>query len=57
MEVICKGYKCCSEKNDCKHSKPHNLKKGCEKTEHNSKNCYCSNVFLRKDKLDKLKKL
>jgi len=56
MEVICKGYDTCDERLECEHSTPHKLKnrRQCEKSEHNLASCYCSHVFLRKQKLDKL---
>lgn len=58
MKVICKGYKTCEDRLECEHSIPHELdQRKCEKTEHNSENCECSCVYLRKEKLDKLNSL
>lgn len=57
MEVVCKGYDTCEDRLECEHSKKHEFNIHCEKTEHNSENCYCSHIFLRKEKLEKLNSL
>lgn len=66
MEVICNGYETCSLRLFCPHSKPHEqiinseLEFGeCVFDDPDSiyKECRCTNKILRKQKLEKLKKL
>lgn len=74
MIVICKTALTCVYKEECSHSKPHEIinnknvisENNCILTEikylDNGKNlsflpCYCNAIFLRKEKLENLKKL
>lgn len=73
MEVICKSHKFCIYSETCTHAKIHDvitsgfppanncitLKKRstCITVHGVAIECYCSNTFLRKDKLNKLKEL
>ena len=57
MEVICKGHKICDDKMNCSHSKVHKHNINCEQSEYNLEICYCSNIYLRKDKLKKIIRL
>ena len=62
MKVICRGHKKCeySHCNDhcdpCRHSIPHE----CDDLDYNSEkffDCNCSEIFLRKEKLEKIQKI
>lgn len=61
MEVICKEHKKCEYKIKCEHAKKHNLIKSipftidCLTDKLNNVACHCSSIYLRKEKLEKLK--
>jgi len=62
MEVICKGYKTCSSREWCSHSKPHQFKEYDDycyteddaDKDKNSRKCCCDNTSIRKLKLQKI---
>ena len=64
MKVICESYKVCRYRDTCSHSKAHDVihllddERGSANNcilSHKQIDCFCSTVFLRKDKLIKLK--
>ena len=60
MKVICKGHKTCEygfkNINDhyCNHSIPHECNDEKLGNKYVDPGCYCSGIFLRKDKLKKI---
>lgn len=58
MLVICKGYKTCSYRDDCHHSKPHEYKESFDHYKPDCSTidsiCQCCGKFLRSEKLKEI---
>jgi hypothetical protein len=58
MEVICKGYKLCENRDWCSHAKPHQFKEYgdyCYSEDDPEIKCCCNSDSIRKIKLEKIK--
>lgn len=59
MEVICKGYKLCQNRDWCSHAKPHEFKEYgdycyTDEEDAGTMKCYCTSDSIRKIKLEKI---